>query len=128
MESATFVLHCTSTMTAPGIVAHRADNNPVFGKSGGGHSAVYGPDGRRMTEALPTDQEGFIFADLPMDMLVGLRHFVDPVGHYSRPDMLWLGVDTKDKKHVRIDGADVAGNDGIKGNFIERVNGTHKEG
>jgi hypothetical protein len=76
-----------------------------------------------MTEALPADQEGFIYADLPMDMLVGLRHFVDPVGHYSRPDMLWLGVDTRDKKHVRTDTADTPGNDGIKGNLVERVNG-----
>jgi nitrilase len=120
MESAAFVLHCTSIMTAAGIAAHRADNNPVFGKTGGGQSAVYGPDGRRMTEALPVDQEGFVYAELPMDMLVGLRHFVDPVGHYSRPDMLWLGVDTREKKHVRTEGNDT---EERKGKTMKEVNG-----
>jgi nitrilase len=107
-------------MTAAGIAAHRADNNPVFGKTGGGQSAVYGPDGRRMTEALPVDQEGFVYAELPMDMLVGLRHFVDPVGHYSRPDMLWLGVDTREKKHVRTEGNDT---EERKGKTMKEVNG-----
>jgi predicted amidohydrolase len=72
-----------------------------MGHVGGGHSAVYGPDGRRLTKSLPPDQEGFIYADLPMDMLVSMRHFADPVGHYSRPELLWLGVDTSEKKHVR---------------------------
>jgi hypothetical protein len=78
----------------------------MFGPSGGGHSAVYGPDGRRLTKPLPADQEGLIFADLPMDMLVGLRHFADAVGHYSRPELLWLGVDTREKKHVRREDGD----------------------
>jgi len=59
-----------------------------------------------MTKPLPADQEGLVYAELPMDMLVTVRHFSDPVGHYSRPDLLWLGVDTREKKHVRSEGAD----------------------
>jgi predicted amidohydrolase len=101
MESSAFVLHCTTVMTSAGISAHRSEGNPIMGHVGGGHSAVYGPDGRRLTKSLPPDQEGFIYADLPMDMLVSMRHFADPVGHYSRPELLWLGVDTSEKKHVR---------------------------
>lgn len=72
-----------------------------MGVVGGGHSAVYGADGRRLTKSIPEDEEGFVYADLPMDMLVGIKHFADPVGHYSRPDMLWLGVDKREKKCVR---------------------------
>ena len=60
------------------------------------------------------DEEGFVYADLPMDMLVGLRHFADPVGHYSRPELLWLGVDKREKKHVRHE-ADVSGENGVGG-------------
>lgn len=103
MESSTFVLHCTSVMTSAGVDAHKTEGT-FFGHVGGGHSAVYGPDGRRLTKSIPADQEGFVYADLPMDMLVGLRHFADPVGHYSRPELLWLGVDTREKKHVRREG------------------------
>ncbi|KAJ4401716.1 hypothetical protein N0V91_007757 [Didymella pomorum] len=108
MESSTFVLHCTSVMTSAGISAHSTEGT-FFGQSGGGHSAIYGPDGRRLTKPIPADQEGFVYADLDMDMLVGLRHFADPVGHYSRPELLWLGVDTREKKHVRAEGESVEG-------------------
>ena len=108
MESSTFVLHCTSVMTSVGISAHSTEGT-FFGQSGGGHSAVYGPDGRRLTKPIPADQEGFVYADLDMDMLVGLRHFADPVGHYSRPELLWLGVDAREKKHVRAEGESVEG-------------------
>jgi len=104
MESSTFVLHCTSVISSAGVAAHKTEGNLVFGATGGGHSAVYGPDGRRLTKAIPPDQEGFVYADLPMDMLVSLRHFADPCGHYSRPELLWLGVDTREKKHVRGEG------------------------
>lgn len=109
MESSTFVLHCTSVMSSAGVAAHKTEGNPVFGPIGGGHSAVYGPDGRRLTKAIPADEEGFVYAELPMDMLVSLRHFADPCGHYSRPELLWLGVDTREKKHVRAEGENGAG-------------------
>ena len=89
-------------MTSTGISAHRTEGS-LFGTVGGGHSAVYGPDGRRLSKPIPADQEGFVYAELPMDMLVSLRHFADPVGHYSRPELLWLGVDTREKTHVRAE-------------------------
>ena len=108
MESSTFVLHCTAVMTQTGIDAHSTEGT-FFGQSGGGHSAVYAPDGRRLTKPIPADQEGFVYAELNMDMLVGLRHFADPVGHYSRPELLWLGVDAREKKHVREEGESVEG-------------------
>ncbi|KAJ4336931.1 hypothetical protein N0V95_008480 [Ascochyta clinopodiicola] len=116
MESSTFVLHCTSVMTSAGVTAHSTEGNLLFGATGGGHSAVYGPDGRRLTKAIPSDQEGFVYADLPMDMLVSLRHFADPCGHYSRPELLWLGVDTREKKHVRGEGEDMLAE-------VKKVNG-----
>ncbi|KAF2129157.1 cyanide hydratase/nitrilase-like protein [Dothidotthia symphoricarpi CBS 119687] len=103
MESSTFVLHCTAVMTGLGIAAHRTENT-FFGVEGGGRSAVYGPDGRRLTEAIAPEKEGFVYAELPMDMLVSMRHFADPIGHYSRPELLWLGVDAREKKHVRVEG------------------------
>jgi nitrilase len=120
MESSAFVLHCTSIMTSAGISAHTTEGNPLFGHIGGGHSAVYGPDGRPLTKPLPADQEGFIYAELPMDMLVSMRHFADPVGHYSRPELLWLGVDTREKKHVRDEGTHETKHDKQKKQTAER--------
>ena len=106
METSTFVLCCYSTISAAGIDAHRIEGNPVFGHIGGGDSAVYGPDGRRMTEPLGMGVEGFVFAEIDMDELISIKRYTDPVGHYSRPDLLWLGADTRAKKHVRRENDD----------------------
>ncbi|KAF2178983.1 carbon-nitrogen hydrolase [Zopfia rhizophila CBS 207.26] len=100
IESATFVLHCTSVLTKKGIDAMKTYDSPLFGQEGGGHSAIFGPDGRRLSEPIRADQEGIVYGDLPMDLIVTVRHFVDCVGHYSRPELLWLGVDGREKVHL----------------------------
>ena len=71
---------------------------------GGGTSAVFGPDGRKLTKALETTEEGIIYADLDMSEIVKCKTFADPIGHYSRPDLMWLGVDTREKKKVKVQG------------------------
>lgn len=81
----------------------KTESTPLFNKVGGGQSAVFGPDGRRLTEPIPSDQEGIVYADLPMDFAVTIKHVVDVVGHYSRPDLLWLGVDGREKSCVRVE-------------------------
>jgi hypothetical protein len=81
----------------------KIDSSPMFATPGGGQSAIFGPDGRRLTEPIPCDQEGIVYADLPMDFTVMAKHMVDVVGHYSRPDLLWLGVDGREKSCVRTE-------------------------
>ncbi|XHG08911.1 hypothetical protein AWENTII_011999 [Aspergillus wentii] len=102
VESGTFVFHTTAVMREKGIEKMKIDGG-MFGVAGGGCSAIIGPDGRRLSEVLPPTEEGIIYADLDLDMLLSSRHFVDAVGHYSRPDMLWLGVDVTEKRHWRED-------------------------
>ncbi|KAF2655702.1 carbon-nitrogen hydrolase [Lophiostoma macrostomum CBS 122681] len=102
IESGTFVLHCTSVLSTKGISAMKTESTALFNKVGGGQSAVYGPDGRRLTEPIASGQEGIVYADLPMDFAITVKHILDVVGHYSRPDLLWLGVDGREKLHVRM--------------------------
>lgn len=78
----------------------------MWGRPGGGGSCVIAPDGRRLTEPIPDDQEGIIYAELDMDMSLKSKCFVDSCGHYSRPDLLWLGVDDREKKHKVVTGHD----------------------
>ncbi|PWY67113.1 carbon-nitrogen hydrolase [Aspergillus sclerotioniger CBS 115572] len=99
LESAAFVLHTTAVMGPK--CAEVMKLIPPWDVVGGGSSAVVGPDGRRLTEPLPPTEEGIIYADLDKDVIVSCRHFVDACGHYSRPDLLWLGVDTQEKVHHR---------------------------
>jgi nitrilase len=52
--------------------------------------------------------EGTLYADLDFDEILRAKGFLDVCGHYSRPDLLWLGVDDREKKHLRSqeDGGD----------------------
>jgi nitrilase len=67
---------------------------------GGGSSAIFGPDGRLVADGPAETEEGFIYADLQLDDILKAKGFLDVCGHYSRPDLLWLGVDKKEKMHV----------------------------
>ena len=101
IESQTFVLHTTAVISAKGIEIHDTSSASVMHTPGGGSSAIFGPDGRIMSEDLCATEEGIIYADLDMDDIVKAKSFADACGHYSRPDMLWLGVDTRDKRHMQ---------------------------
>lgn len=75
---------------------------PLYGSAGGGYSAIYGPDGAEISKSkLGPLEEGLVIADCHMDEITRSKHFLDTYGHYSRPDLLWLGVDTREKLHVR---------------------------
>lgn len=71
---------------------------------GGGSSAVFGPDGRRLTEPVDSTKETIIYANLDMDQIIATKLFADATGHYSRPDLMTLNVVTKVKKMVQADG------------------------
>lgn len=108
MEGSQYVLHCTAVCAEKGMEAFGSEGYPMFGKAGGGHSAVLGPDGRTLTQPLKSNQEGIIYADLDLSKVLATRSFLDVVGHYSRPDLLWLGYDDQEKP-VKRSGAAVNG-------------------
>ena len=59
---------------------------------GGGFARIYGPEGSQLAEPLPETAEGILFADLNPDLIAIAKSAADPVGHYSRPDVLRLLV------------------------------------
>ncbi|MEM8813083.1 MAG: carbon-nitrogen hydrolase family protein, partial [Pseudomonadota bacterium] len=64
--------------------------NPRTGKPGGGFSMIFGPDGRPLAEPIPEDQEGLVIAEISLPMISVAKAAADPVGHYSRPDVVRL--------------------------------------
>ncbi|GLA61333.1 hypothetical protein AtubIFM54640_001852 [Aspergillus tubingensis] len=101
IESSSFVLHTTAVISQAGIDLMQTATGAIMNTPGGGSSAVFGPDGRLLSEALPPTEEGIIYADLDFEQVYRAKAFVDIVGHYSRPDLLWLGVGGRDQRHVR---------------------------
>jgi nitrilase len=61
------------------------------GTIGRGGSAILAPDGSYLAGPL-YDEEGILYAELDPARLLAERQLFDPVGHFSRPDVLKLGV------------------------------------
>lgn len=59
---------------------------------GGGFARIYGPEGSQLAEPLAETEEGILYADLDPAMLAIAKSAADPVGHYSRPDVLRLMI------------------------------------
>ncbi|KAJ1323336.1 nitrilase [Microdochium nivale] len=101
IEGQSFVLHATSVISQSGIDRLDSSTGIAMQIPGGGTSAIFGPDGRQVSEDLGQEEEGIIYADINLDDILRAKSFLDLCGHYSRPDMLWLGVDPNFKLHVR---------------------------
>ncbi|KAK3714675.1 hypothetical protein LTR37_007655 [Vermiconidia calcicola] len=102
IESQSFVLHCTGVLTEGGIELMKTAGGPIMGSPNVGSSAVIAPDGRILS-ASETANEQLVIADLDLKLVTKAKTFADASGHYSRPDMLWLGADERVKTVVRVD-------------------------
>lgn len=67
---------------------------------GGGHAQIFGPDGQAMCENLPENEEGLLFAEIDLGNIAIAKSFIDPVGHYSRPDVLRLMINKAPQQQV----------------------------
>jgi len=64
--------------------------SPITGKPGGGFSMIFGPDGKEVATALEETEEGLVIGEINMPMISVAKAAADPVGHYSRPDVVRL--------------------------------------
>jgi aliphatic nitrilase len=67
---------------------------------GGAHSVIFGPDGSPLCDKLPEDQEGILYADIDLGLIGVAKNAMDPVGHYSRPDVTRLLFNKKSQRVV----------------------------
>lgn len=92
-EGRCFVVSCCQILKSPaelGITAYGRDDNE---RLIGGGSVVYGPLGERLAGPL-RDGEGLVIADIDLQNIPRARYDLDVVGHYSRPDIFQLSVNT----------------------------------
>ena len=92
IESTSFVLHSTTVITEKGVDANNTHGGMLMSSPGGGSSAVFGPDGRCLSKPIESAKEGIIYADLDMNEITRIKMFADSLGHYSRPDLMWLST------------------------------------
>lgn len=64
-----------------------------------GNSAIIGPDGAFITNPIQATKT-IITAELPLDELAEQQLSLDTAGHYSRPDVFTLEVDTRERSNI----------------------------
>jgi nitrilase len=79
--------------------AYVRDNGPWLEK---GNTVIVGPAGEILAGPIRETEETLI-ADLDLGAVAAARRVMDPVGHYNRPDVFRLHVDTSPRPAVVID-------------------------
>lgn len=91
VEGQTFVVApCGVVGTAGQEVFCDTETKRQLLQLGGGFARIYGPEGSPLAEPLPETEEGILYADLDPALIAIAKSAADPVGHYSRPDVLRL--------------------------------------
>lgn len=91
VEGQTFVVApCGVVGTAGQEVFCDTETKRQLLQLGGGFARIHGPEGSPLAEPLPETEEGILYADLDPALIAIAKSAADPVGHYSRPDVLRL--------------------------------------
>lgn len=99
LEGACFVLVCTQVMSEENFDKNKVRGLEPMQGTGGGFSAIFGPGGEPIA-TMPSDKEGILYANVDLNDKLRAKQWLDVVGHYSRPDLLSLRVNTHPSKPV----------------------------
>lgn len=90
LATQTFVLMSTSMLNA-GAAEMMAAYIPIDQfLIGHGASRIIAPDGSVISTGVASNEEGLVYADVPLEMVTYAKYMCDPGGHYAVPHVLSL--------------------------------------
>jgi len=120
IETGTFTLAPFQTITAEGIKLNTPPGTELESPDKyNGHTRIFGPDGQKLIPNPAKDFQGLVFVDIDLDECHLSKALADFGGHYMRPDLIRLLVDTDRKDLVTEKDKNGAGIATIK--TIDRV-------
>ncbi|MCD8012175.1 MAG: carbon-nitrogen hydrolase family protein [Lachnospiraceae bacterium] len=84
LATQSYVISCTQIHTQE--IYEKMGKLPpyeAFVEFGGGDACIIGPNGKILTEKLPRDTEGIVYAQIDLEKIVDCKYQIDPAGHYS---------------------------------------------
>ncbi|KAE8383090.1 carbon-nitrogen hydrolase [Aspergillus bertholletiae] len=100
VEGTCFVLVCTQVMSEESKKKNNLEDFKFTQCPGGGFSMIFDAFGKPLVKALPSGEEGILYADVDLDLKRQAQQSLDVVGHYSRPDLLSLTVNATEARPV----------------------------